>query len=191
MAKSNSKIRKNMIYVLAALVFVLSFILLYTQYSNLRNLKEQEAQEEIALEEARLKLALHMSHLEKADEYALRLDYAKQMIPEEASEDALLKYLTRTALEYNLFPAEVRFGPREENEHFVKMPFNLVAEGGFQEVRQFLKHLYGGERAVRVDEIRITRLEEGPYSTHVNLTAAAFYSAAAEKEESIEEEEEH
>ena len=176
MAKNKSPLRKNLLYILAALVFVLSLVLLYTQYNSLRNLKEKEEAEELALEEARIEFARHMQHMENAALYEERLAYAQQMIPEAPGEDRLLVYLHRLASEYKLHLSEVHFEGREETEHYVIMPISITAQGGYQELRQFLKHLFNGERAIRVNEVRISRLEDGPYSTQVYLSAVAFYS---------------
>ena len=176
MARKDSAIRKNLVYILAALVFILSFLLLYMQYNTLSDLKAEEEQEEQTLQEARIELARYINHRENAAEYEIRLDYAEKMVPPDAAEDQLLRYINRTALEYNLHPVEVRFDPRSEGEQFTTMPVSIIVEGGYQEARQFLRHLFNGERAVRVDDIRINRIEEGPHTTRITLTAAAFYS---------------
>ncbi len=175
MAKGDSPIRKNLVYILAVAVFILSVVLIYLQFTTLRDLKAEEDLEEQALQEARLELARNIRHRENAAEYEIRLAYAESMIPAAAGEDQLLNYIHRTAGEYNLHTVEVRFDPRNEEEQYTSMPVSIILEGGFQESRQFLRHLFSGERAIRVDDIRINRLDEGPHITRITLTVSAFY----------------
>lgn len=167
--------KKYIVYILAVLLVILSAVLLYIQYNNLTELKAEEEQEQFALDTAYVQLARLVNHRENAAEYEQRLNYALKKIPAAPGEEDLLRYIYRIAADSDVQLSEIRFAGRSDTENYTVMSLSLSLEGNYQNLRQFLRYLNSGERAIRVGTIRISRTgaESG---SRVALTASAFYN---------------
>ena len=167
--------KKHIIYILAVLLVILSLVLLYFQYSNLKELKAEEEQEQLALDTAYLQLARLVNHRENAAEYEQRLVSALKKIPAAPGEEDLLRYIYRIAEDSGVQLTEIRYSGRSETENFTIIALALNLEGNYQNLRQFFRYLHSAERAIRVNTIRISRTGEETGS-RVALTASAFYN---------------
>ncbi len=176
MASSTGSSKKYIVYILAVLLVILSAVLLYIQYNSLTELKAEKEQEQLALDTAYLQLARLTNHRENAAEYEQRLEYALRKIPVAPGEEELLRYIHRTAADSGVRVSEIRYTGRSDTESFTVMALALNLEGSYQDLRQFLRHLHIGERAIRVNTINISRTgsESG---SRVALTATAFYNS--------------
>jgi Tfp pilus assembly protein PilO len=175
MAANSEPSKRYIIYILAVLLVILSAVLLYIQYNSLTELKAEEEQEQLALDTAYVQLARLSNHRENAAEYEQRLEYALKMIPAAPGEEDLLRYIYRLASDSGMLLSEIRYAGRSDTENFTIMALSLNLEGNYQDLRQFLRHLNSGERAIRVNTISISRTgaETG---SRVALTASAFYN---------------
>lgn len=168
--------KKVLLIFLAVLVVSLGGTLIYFQSNALQNLRDEVESEKIALEATRDRLETLIKHRERAPEYERRLTYAEIMIPAEAGEEGVLRYISRLAEEYDLRAVEIRFDARTEGEGYTAMPFALNLEGDFQGLRRLLGHLHGGERAVRVGDIRLSRAGGESGALRISISARAFYA---------------
>jgi Tfp pilus assembly protein PilO len=175
MAASSGSTKKYTIYILAVLLVLLSAVLLYIQYNNLADLQLEEEQEQLALDTAYLQLATLTNHRNNAAEYEQRLEFALKKIPAAPGEEELLRYIQRIAADSEVRASEIRFTGRQESETFIAMGLSLSLEGGFQNLRQFLSYLQNGDRAVRVNDIRISR-SGAETGSRITITATAFYN---------------
>lgn len=173
-AGSNSK--KAIVLGLVILVFILSAVLLYVQYNVFRDLNAEVEEEEIALLAAQTRLTRLIEHRNNAAEYESRLAYAKSMIPDRPAEEDILRSIQRLAEDNNLRVVEIRFDGRNDMEDYTAMPLSIILEGSFQDIRQLLKQLYGGDRAVRVDNLSLNRVGEAGSSLRVAISANTFYN---------------
>lgn len=176
MASVNNSKRKYMVIALAVLVVVLSAVLIYVQANTLSDLREQVEEEEIAVLTAQTRLNTLMQHRNNAEEYEQRLRDAKRKIPDQAGEEEILRYIHRLADNNDLKAVEIRFGGRSEAEGYIAMPLSITLEGGFQDTRILLRQLRNGDRAIRVDDIRLNRMGDAGASLRINISANAFYN---------------
>jgi len=167
--------RKYIIIGLAALVLILAVAVIVFQVNAIRDLRAEVKEEEQALEEARAYLARLQEHRDRAPEYEERLAFAERMIPPEPDEDRLLRYIHRLAYEYDLRAREINFDSRVDEDMYMIMPFTLEIEGSFRDLGAFLRHVYNGERAIRISDLEMSRGEGGGPAT-VSISARAFYS---------------
>ncbi|MBW6464683.1 MAG: type 4a pilus biogenesis protein PilO [Firmicutes bacterium] len=168
--------RKYLIYILAGLVFILSVALIYIQYNAWSDLKEEIRLEEEELDLAMIRLARLTRYRENAPEYEHRLAVAKALIPDYPGEDELISYIYRVAEDSDMTVNDIRFENRSATEQYTIMPLSINIEGGYQELRRFLSNLYYGERAIRVNNIRISSSSGAETSISVTLSVAAFYN---------------
>lgn len=176
MAAANNSKRKYLVIALAVLVVILSAVLIYVQAAALSDLREQVEEEEIAVLTAQTRLNNLMQHRENADEYQFRLNEAKRKIPDRAGEEEILRYIHRLANDNNLQAVEIRFDGRSEADGYTAMPLAITLEGGFQDTRILLRQLRNGDRAIRVDDIRLNRMGDASASLRINISANAFYN---------------
>ncbi len=181
MAIGSGKIRKEIVpIIVTALLLILAIVMTVLQFTNLQDLREQVAEEEIAVTEARALLNRRLEHQANAPEYEERIRVLELLVPEAPREDQLLRYFEYLAREYDLNIQQISFGEREENEEagYVRMPLTITIEGRYQHLINLLDHLYNGDRAVRVDNVGISLTESPEHRANirVSITASAFYS---------------
>lgn len=176
MAKLAGSSKKNLIIILAALVLILGAALNYIQYRAMSNIREEVRQEEEAVDLARAHLTRLIRHRDNAAEYESRLAVAKKYIPETAGEEDLIRYLYALSDNLDLQVQEIRFGSSSVGEQYTTLPLSLNLEGNYQSLRQYLNLLYNGKRAIRVNEVRISRSGGVGTAIRANLAVAAFYN---------------
>ncbi len=168
------------VIVVGALLFLLVIVMAVLQFTNLQGLREQVAEEEMAVNQARALLNRRMEHRENAPEYEERIEVLKVLIPESPQEEQVLRYFDYLAREYDLNVQQISFGGREENEEegYVRMPLSITIEGRYQHLIDLLDHLYTGDRAVRVDNVGISMAESPEHRANIraSISASAFYS---------------
>ena len=106
----------------------------------------------------------------------MRLEYARRMIPPEPGEDAMLRYIQRLTSEYDLRAIEIRFDTRSNQEDYTTMPITITLEGSYPDLQRLLRQFRDGSRAVRVDDIRISRTGGVGNQLRVTLSTATFYN---------------
>jgi len=175
MLSTSGSARKYIIIGITALAIILALVMIFLQFSTFRDLQAEVEEEETALEEARAHLARLQEHRDRAAEYEERLAFAEKMIPPEPEEDRLLRYIHRLAHEYDLRAREINFGSRAVEGNYTVMPFTLDIEGSFRDLGAFFNHLYNGDRAIRINDLDLSR-GGGGGTTTVSISANAFYS---------------
>lgn len=176
MATLTEKSKKYLVIVLAVLLVILSAFLIYMQYNTLVDLRAEVEEEELLLNAARARLNRLIEHRNNAPEYEMRLEYARRMIPGEPGEDAMLRYIQRLANDYGLRAVDIRFANRSVQDDFTTMPMTITIEGSYPDLQRVLRQLRDGNRAVRVDDIRISRAGGAGSQLRVTLSAATFYN---------------
>lgn len=162
---------------LAVVVIIAGLVLIYYQFSNLRDLRAEVEEEETALLQAREELNRRQAIRADEQHYREQVDAFEKMIPANPEEEEVLRYFDRLAEEYDFRVIEIRFEGRQafEEQGYVKMPLRISLEGSYRGLSNLLGHLYEGERAVRVDDVRISGAPEDPEKLPINLSANAFY----------------
>ncbi|MDY6826360.1 MAG: type 4a pilus biogenesis protein PilO [Bacillota bacterium] len=172
--------RKEVIIIaLIGLLIIAGLVLIFLQARSLGKLREAVREEEIALDEAQTMLARRMQYRDNAEQYKWELQTMERLIPAEPEEEKLLRYFDRLAEEYDMDVQSIRFDARTsgEEENYVSMPMTIVLEGRYRDLVMFLNHLYNGERAVRVDDLRIALASspEQPAGIKITMAAEAFH----------------
>ena len=175
MAAVTGTSKKNLVIILAILVIVLSFVLVYIQNSTLAKLKIEVENEEQALSMAQANLARLLDLRANAAEYEQRLAYAERMIPADAGEEEILRYFYRLSDEYDVKVLEIRFDSRSVGETFNTMPLVLNLEGSYSNLSRLLRRLRDGDRVFRVSNIQINRTGGSGSDLRFTLAASAFY----------------
>jgi len=173
MAAPTGKSKKYLVIFLSVLVIILGAALVYVQHSTLSNLRAEVEQEEQALAIAQAHLARLINLRANADEYEQRLAYATKMIPADAGEEEILRYIYRLADEYDIQALEIR---RAEGESFTTMPVTMNLEGNYQDLRRFLRRLRDGDRVFRVNNISMSRAGGTGTDLRATITTNTFYN---------------
>ncbi len=169
--------RKYVVIALTVLVIALSGVLIYFQYNTWTDLRAEIEDEKTALDAAHAQLDRRLEHQQKADEYEERLEYALSKIPAAPEEEELLHYIHYLVGEYDLRAVEISFGDRYENEEgYMNMPVTINLEGRYDGIRRMFNHLYGGDRAIRIDNFDISRAGGNGNNLQVNISAYTFYN---------------
>ncbi len=171
-------IKNNLKVILTGLAIILVGILIYMQYNTLVDLQAEVEEEQLALDSAQDLLSRRLDHQERAGEYEKRLEYAESKIPPTAKEDELLNYIQRLARAHDLQAQNISFGAHQtdEDEDYVTIPLDLTLQGEYSGLRQMLKDLHGGERAIRIDDLNISRAGGNGTSLQINISANTFYN---------------
>ena len=175
MIKVSDSKRNILTIALAVLILLISAALLLMQYRNWQDLETQVEQEELALYEAQANLTQLLQHRQNAEEYEQRLNIANSLMPTDPQEQELIRYLSRLAEDCDLRTANIRLGNRSEGEEYSIMPFDVSLEGSYRNLGRYLTQLRHGERAVRVDNLRLSRGGGADGTTSINVSASAFY----------------
>ncbi|MGC7847692.1 type 4a pilus biogenesis protein PilO [Desulforudis sp. 1088] len=150
--------------------------LLYLQFGALRAARDAVTEERMALarDQTRVQQLIKM----KADAVGVQeqLNRLERMMPAEPDEDVLLADLQAAAEAAGLCLRQVRFEERVTGQGYVEMPFKLALEGRYSEVLDLLAGLRDGPRAVRIEELKLARLNEDSSEIRADIAASAFYA---------------
>ncbi len=177
---ANLSISRTTIFIaLAVLAIVAGSLLIFAQVNAVRGLRAEIEQERSALAQSQAELARLEQLRDSAPFYRDRLDALQRLIPAEPGEDTLLRYIHSLADEFDLRVVEVRFGSRSEaaGNQPVTMPLGLTLEGSYPDLLEALHYLRNGQRALRMDNLRLSKMGASA-EVRATLSANAFYRAA-------------
>jgi len=163
--------------VLVVLAIVFGIVMTVLQVMNLNELKAEIEEEELALQQAQALLNRRLQYKANESLYREQLRVYSLLIPEEAGQEDILRYFEYLADEYDIDLVDLRFDNRvvSSEQGFIRMPMVVNVEGRYQNMIGFLDHLYLGDRAVRVDTIRITQISGQVPNIRVVINANAFH----------------
>lgn len=179
MASGLTQSRKKILaIILAVIVLIVALVLIFIQFNNLRDLRLQVEEEQIALDESRAELIRRQKHRDNAPLYRERIALYTRMVPESPQEEEILRYFNDLSEEYNYRIVNINFGGRVTNEEqgYVRMPMTVNMEGRYQDLTGMLDHLRNSGRMVSVDNINISLTQETPANIRVVISASAFHS---------------
>ncbi|MEW5922002.1 MAG: type 4a pilus biogenesis protein PilO [Bacillota bacterium] len=161
--------------ILLIILVVLSLYLSLNRYSSLGEVRERLRLEQQALARDEAKLRLLLELREKGPLFLEQLEHFNNLIPEEANVHHLLPYLQRTAFLNQASLLQVHFVEEKASGDYVELPLTLSFEGSFHELLKLLRSLREGERAVRIDSIRLVQGGEALAHLRAELNASVFY----------------
>lgn len=167
--------RTTVFLILAIAAALIGGFLIYVQVGMNRALKEAALTEQRQLAQAQVKLARYQQLRDHAPVYRAQLAVLKRMIPAAPGEEALIREIYYLADDAKLRVTEIRFGNRVEKDAYIELPLVITLEGRYQGLLKTLSHLRSGDRAIRVDDLRVSNITAG---VRVTISANAFYNKA-------------
>ena len=174
MEKKKINLQGVIILTLALLVLTGMVFLVYNQLGDMQRNREQLQEEEIALAQAQEELQELYRIRDQASLYQEQMVYYEGKIPQKPEEAKLLYYLQELEEESTQNFIQVRFGDRQPGEGLTEMPLEISFEGNYTSLLLLLEEMREGERALRLDDLRIAR-GESPGDLTVEISACAFH----------------
>lgn len=161
--------------VLAAAVLMLAFIV-YSQVRTMDQLQQELNEEEMALNEAMVRLETLRGIQEEAPLLEEQLAAYEENIPPDPQETLLLTYLSDLGDSYMERFTSISYGERQEQEEYIEIPVDMSFDVYYYDLLPLLEELAEEDRILRVDNLSIspTGEEEGAL-LNVNISAYAFY----------------
>ena len=161
---------------LGILVLALVFLLVHNQYGNLKEARAMVAGEQEAL----AKIRAHLVELERLKEQAPVLErqlamFERQM-PSEPNEDMVIKSIRDYADITGSQMIRISFKQRVNKEGYTEMPLDMVFEGHYHELLQLLNYLQSGQRASRIETLRIAQGGQDMSVLRADISATTFYA---------------
>jgi len=175
MAKQIALNRDTLFLILAVALLAAGCLLIYFQLSANRVLREEAVFEQQQIALAQAQLARYRQLRQNAPAFRRQLEDLRRLIPGAPGEEALIRAVYYLADDAGLRVTEIRFDSRVEAEMYTQMPLVLTLEGGYQGLLQTLHSLRAGDRAIRVDELRVSGRPDGAAGVQIILSANAFY----------------
>ena len=166
-------------------VSVLFYFLLYMRLSNAIDQSEEKhsaLQKDLRVAEERRK-----EYVALRDELGAREGLDRQnlrTLPEKAESPAFLQDLNRTSELSGLKILLVEPRPEEQSEHYTRVPVSLKLSGRFHQLAKFFYYVGKLERAINMENIRLTDPVTGQDEVilNVDVLATTFRRLPAEGE---------
>lgn len=161
--------------VLGVAILACMIILLYHQINALKEAREVVEQEQITLkkEQSRLNYLIQLS--KQAEELEQRKKYLAELIPPLPDEDLLITGIQGLADQSNTDLLQVRFDNRIAKEGYEEMPVFLTFEGRYHGLLTLLDNMQTWNRALRINEVKVTKGRDDLPRIQAEIKAAAFY----------------
>jgi len=160
-----------------ALLLLAGFFLAFNQWNGLHLERRRLLEEEQMLSAARNRLIALQALERQGAQLTADWEVVEQLLPASARVEDLLLDLQAGADLAEMNFAQIRFVEQvdvEGVEGLVEMPMQLLFEGSYHQLMNFLDYLLLYERAIRIDELVLSQGTEG---MTVNMRASAFYAA--------------
>jgi len=176
MAGKNSRPNKILPPLIGVMAFALLIFLLCGQFNAYKNARAALEKEKTACRQAQLTL----QDLKEAEKQAAvlkdKLEKYQRMLPGEPDEDTLISDLDTCAAEADVNLQQIHFGSRLAKDGYTEMPLDLVLEGRYHDLLTFLEAIQGeGQRAVRIDSIKMSQGREEKTLVRADITASVFF----------------
>ncbi|MDO9574725.1 MAG: type 4a pilus biogenesis protein PilO [Candidatus Contubernalis sp.] len=175
MIKNIKFTREHVVIILSILGILLMIFLIFLQYDLLKDQQQVVEGFKLELKEAELKLE-HLQDLkERSYLYYEQLDSLKKMIPNEAEESWILDYLERVSIKSGTKLNLTKFSQRISKSGCTEIPLIITLQGSYSSLTAFLEMIEQGERAFRIDGIKINKDEESSSSIKAEVFVTAFH----------------
>ena len=176
MAEHKISNKDILIVVLGVVALVLAVLLLYNQWGNLQTAREAVKEERQAV----ARLQVYIQEMEQAskniEELEARYALVELMMPADPDENIVINTLRSYAEATGAKFLKVTFKDRVSKEEYTEMPVELVFEGSYSELLQLLEYLQAGQRAMRVDSLKVSKPRQDATIIKADITASAFYA---------------
>lgn len=172
--------RKQSIYIiLVAALGIIALVgiafLTYTRVDDLRSARDTVAAEQAAVAGAEAQLQSLIKARDQASVLKKRLDAFDRLIPAEPKESALINEIQGMADGDGVRFLQIRFEKRAPKQGYVEMPVKIAFQGRYHGLLALLDNLQNGDRAVRIDEVKVGKGKEELPQIKAEVTASAFF----------------
>lgn len=176
MAEQKINTKDILTIVLGVAALALAVLLLYNQWGSLQAARESVKEERMAV----ARIQDYIQEMEQAKDNIQELEdrYAlvELMMPTNPDEDVLITSLRSYADATGTSFLKVNFKQRASKEGYSEMPVDLVFEGSYPELLQLLEHLQAGQRAMRVESLKVSKARMDAPVIKADINASAFYA---------------
>ena len=163
--------------VLGLAALVLAGVITYYQFGALKDVRAAVAEERLAV----ARVQAHLRDLEQTKEQAAqleqRLKLLESMMPAAPDEDRLIAVMRDYADSSGMELQQVRFKERAAREGYHEMPVEITFEGRYNELLYLLSDLQAGQRALRIDELKVGKGRQELPELKADIIASAFYAS--------------
>jgi Tfp pilus assembly protein PilO len=171
---AGSKGMKILLAVLAIALILGMLVLIYFRVDGIKKAYENLAAEKAELSRDMETFAFLEALKNGEDELIRKYDRALKMAPEKPDEDEMIKYLQSKAEAAMLKFVRIEFGPREEESGYIAMPVELSFTGDYKDLLIFLELIAEGERAIRIDTLSVSSLDDVSGQITADISAHGF-----------------
>jgi len=171
------KIQGSLLTPALVALLIVGFLLNLSQWNGMQLERRRLLEEEQLLSAAKARLSGLQALERQGAKLAAEWEVVEQLLPVSARVEDLLLDLQAGADLAEMSFGEIRFDEQvnfEGAEGLVEMPMQLLFAGSYHQLMNFLDYLSLYERAIRIDELRLSQESEG---MTVNIRASAFYAA--------------
>ena len=173
-----AKHRGSQLLIVVALLAILGLLfLLCQQVTALGQARAQVAEEQTLLDQARTRLQVLKQLKNRAPELEGQKATLRMRLPADPGEDALISELQSYADLAGMRFLLIRFGERRPGDGYVEMPMTIAFEGRYHQLLDLLVHLQESDRAIRIDELKVSQGQKALPELVVTIGASAFYSS--------------
>lgn len=175
--------QKQLILLMALIVLVIAvsfFFLLYRpKMQQLSAIIDTQVKEEQQIKSARLTLVRLRSAKKQADETNQRLDRIKQVLPAESDIPSIILEIQDIANQAGIEFVSIKPGTIIPNDGYAEVPLEIVIDGYFYDLVDFLYRLEKMNRAVKVTKVSITEGKKKLPNIQTTIKGSAFVIAPA------------
>jgi len=161
---------------LLAVAIILGSFLLYDQFNKLNAVKDIAATEKVEMQNARAELERLKEIKEQEPQMQEQLALLERLMPVQPDENILITDINAVSQDSYTHLMQIRFEQRGVRENYTEMPFKIVFEGQYHGLLELLGSLQAGERAVRINEVKVGKGKEELPQIKAEIAASAFFT---------------
>ena len=171
---AGSKGMKILLAVLAIALISGMLVLIYLKVDDINKSHEVLAAEKKELRRDEELLDRLEKLRDNEDELMENYDRVLKLMPEKPDEGEMIRYLQAKAETAMLKFVRIEFGPREEESGYIAMPVELSFTGDYKDLLIFLELIAEGERAIRIDTLSVSSLDDVSGQITADISAHGF-----------------
>jgi type IV pilus assembly protein PilO len=166
-----------MILIVLVTVAAFSFILFRPKLTQLTQLMNEEAQASQKIRATRLTLLRLQSAKKQASEINQRLARAKEILPAEGDIPSIILEIQDIANQAGIEFVSIKPGSLIPNDGYAELPLDIVIDGYFYDLVDFLYRLEKMKRATKVSKIRIVEGKKKLPNIQTTISGSVFVLA--------------
>lgn len=166
-----------MVLIVVVTVAAFSFFLFRPRLSQLADLANQEAQVRQSIRATRLTLLRLQSAKKQAGEINQRLARTKEILPAEGDIPAIILEVQDIANQAGIEFVSIKPGPLVANDGYAELPLEIMIDGYFYDLVDFLYRFERMKRATKVAKIRIVEGKKKLPNIQITISASVFVLA--------------